>query len=537
MKTEQIPFSSLPGFSTLFKDYVEGHENLQPFYNGSYNSESAIVGRCDHLRSRLRENPELGKALREQNSRWRADDLTFQNIDKLSSGNSLAVVTGQQIGLLINPLYIIYKAITAIQLARDVSEKTGFDCVPIFWMATGDHDFEEIRSASFPNENGLVSYDITRPSGYSGPVGRILLEPEIEKLSTKLRSMLPAREGLESVIQLVSSTYKAGRSLEDAFGSLITKCFEGTGIIVVSPDDAKLKKIVRPLFRQELEDSQGIYDALSKQSGELEGSYKIQVEPTLHNLFYVDEISRSKISYEGGSWVAHNERIDEFTLLKRLDAKPEMFSPNVVLRPLMQDSLFPTVAYVAGPGETSYFAQLKGVYEWADMEMPIIYPRASVTLLESKISKSLERFGLKFQDLQHHDPNDFFKDVAIDSLSVDLEEVFGKLEKEIGLAFSELGDQVGRIDRNMKKSSKARQVTVEKQIAALKKKVVRIQKNKMSEVGGQIGDVFHHLLPQGALQERKISALFYLSRFGPNLIRDLLGHVLLDTSKHQLIKM
>jgi bacillithiol biosynthesis cysteine-adding enzyme BshC len=222
--------------------------------------------------------------------------------------------------------------------------------------------------------------------------------------------------------------------------------------------------------------------------------------------------------------------------LDRLDTSPEDFSPNVVLRPLMQDMLLPTLAYVAGPGETSYFAQYKAVYEWADLQMPLIHPRASVSLVESKVQSVLDAFDLSIADLTG-DVEQLFQTLVVDEMEVDVDAVFSEALAQIHGAINTLKPHVEEVDRTLVKSAEAARAAIAKEMSDLKQRVVRAEKRQQDELRSKLDKACVNLVPGGSLQERRINVLYFLNKYSPGLIGDLKAALSTDTSEHQVVNL
>ncbi|MFI5201968.1 MAG: bacillithiol biosynthesis cysteine-adding enzyme BshC, partial [Candidatus Kapaibacterium sp.] len=329
------------------------------------------------------------------------------HLELLEQPETLAVVTGQQAGMLGGPLYTFYKAFTAIELSKSLAEQFPvFSFVPVFWIETEDHDLEEISSAHVLSSEGQLESIRYVPSQIAAnpeqlwrrQAGPLALEEEsLQQFFSGLTTSLAPTDFSAEVFELLRRCYTPGRSIAHAFASLFTHYFSTEGLLVIDANSRELKSLAKDLFRREIETSPQLSDRIVLTSEKLEETYHAQVKPRALNLFYVNEDGdrlpitereRTSGSAERSFFLKGSRKV--FTLqelLDTLETHSERFSPNVVMRPLYQDSLLPTVAYVAGPGEMAYFAQFQPSYEWAGIPMPLIRPRVTNTLIEERLER------------------------------------------------------------------------------------------------------------------------------------------------------
>ena len=341
-------------------------------------------------------------------------------------------------------------------------------------------------------------------------------------------------------MERVRAAYEPGTRLEDAFVRLMHSLFEDDGLVFINPDDARLKALTRPLFRREIENPQASSSQIDTASQALhDHNYHAQVTARPTNLFWLGDDSRRALDWaDDGTFRLRgtHRTFSQADLLDQLDEAPERFSPNVVLRPLMQDYLLPTAAYVAGPGEVSYFAQYGGVYEWAGLDMPLIHPRASVSLVEGKVQKVLDTYDLSVADFG--DPLDaLFQDVVVDTMEVDVDALFSEALPQLHQTLNALKPEVEAVDRTLGASTEATRSAIMDEMHALKQKVVRAEKRQQEEVHSQLEKAHANLRPDGTLQERVVNALYYLNKYSPALLDDLKHALHPDTSAHQVVEL
>ena len=537
----RAPFADLGAFPDLFVDYCTHFDAVTDFYAGDWQDLSARREAADAAARRPVDRDALADTLFDQNGRWGLDATTRSHIEALRDPESVAIVTGQQVGLFTGPLYTLYKIITTLQLAEEWAEQTGRTVVPIFWVEGEDHDFEEIATAHVLHRNEVVPLDYDPDvADNPGAVGRLALTDEINDVLDRLDEALPPSDFKPGVMERVRAAYQPGTRLEDAFARLLRSLFEDEGFVFINPDDARLKALSRPLFRRELEDPQtpaARIDATSQALRDRGYHAQVTVRPT--NLFWLGDDGRRALDLgdDGTFQLRGTDRtFSRAELLNRLDTEPEHFSPNVVLRPLMQDHLLPTAAYVAGPGEVSYFAQYGDVYDWADLDMPLIHPRASVSLVEGKVQKVLDKYDLTVADFRA-DPEILFQDVVVEMMEVDVDAVFSETMPQLHQALNALKPEVEAVDRTLGSSTEAARAAIIDEMEALKQKVVRAEKRQQDEVRAQLKKAHVNLRPNGHLQARTINVLYYLNKYSLDLIDELQHKLPTDTSAHQVVEL
>ncbi len=538
-------YADLEAFPDLFVDYCRAYDRVADFYAGDWRERAEWQAAADRAARRPVDRDPLADILREQNEAWGAGGATLKNIEALRDPETVAVVTGQQVGLFTGPLYTIYKTITTLQLAQALAAETGRTVVPVFWVEGEDHDADEIARTHILQHNEVVplEYEVPEPpEGQNhGAVGRYsLAEGPLQAVLDRLDEALPPSDFKPAVMEHIRAAYQPGASIEDAFARLQHVLFDEEGLVCINPDDARLKSLTRPLFRREIESPRAPAARIEATSQALrDQGYHAQVRARPTNLFWLGEAGRQAIDLgedgtfvlRGGDWTPTRDE-----LLDRLEAEPERFSPNVVLRPLMQDVLLPTTAYVAGPGEVSYFAQYGEVYEWANVDMPLIYPRASVSLVEGKVQKVLDKYDLSVPDLST-DLDMLFQEVVLDAMEVDVDAIFEDAMRDLHRAVNDLKPNVEAVDRSLVSSVEATRSALANEMEELKQKVVRAEKRQQDEVHAQLGKAHVNLRPEGALQERTINVLYFLNKYSLGLLDELNDALSTDTSEHQVVQL
>jgi len=536
----RVPLADLHSFPGLFDSYCTQYESVAEFYAGDFRDPAVRAEIADRAADCPRDRDALADVLLDQNARWGLTQAVRDQIEALRNPDSVAIVTGQQVGLFAGPLYTPYKTITALQLARQLREDTGRLVIPVFWLEGEDHDLAEVAGTAIFDRNDLrtVRYSGHTPpeAGNLGPVGRLALTEQIREVIEAVDQALPPSEYKADVLEAVNQAYQPGTTLLDAFALLMRSFFPD--IVFISPDDARLKRLAAPLFRREVEDFAGAQARLTEVSGRLEKRFHAQVLARPTNLFMLENGQRHPLDVEGDHFRLRGSATT-FTreeLVSHIASQPECFSPNVVLRPIMQDLLLPTAAYIPGPGEVSYFAQFQPIYEWAGVPMPVVYPRASVTLVEPKVRKVLERRELyvaAFAD----DLEKIFRRIVLADMSIDVEAMFAEAARQFEAVFASMKPGIGQVDASLARTADATRATIAKELARLKEKVVKAEKRNQETLYKQLEKAQVNLFPDGKLQERAISPLYFVAKFGTDFFRQLDDAISLDTAQHQVLEL
>jgi bacillithiol synthase len=542
----RVPFGQLGGFPLLFQRYAAGDPAAFHFFAHDWRDPAALAVAARTAAEHPRDRAVVADVLVEQNQAWgNVDGLVRSNLEALARPESAAVVTGQQLGLFGGPLYTVYKAITAIQLARSASATSGRPVVPVFWLADEDHDWDEVRTAVVRRGDDPVR--IALPGGDDRtPVGRRTFGPEIADALAMVETVLPRTLHTAEVLDALRDAYRPEATVREAFARWMAHLFAGTGLVLVSGDDARLKRLVATIFRREIEEPVATMEALFEAGRGLKAAgFHQQVTPLAGNLFVMEPEGRFTLDPQDGGFVLRGlgREITRAELLDRLDAEPEAFSPNVILRPIIEDALLPTAAYVAGPGEASYYAQLGGVYRHFGVPMPVVYPRASVTLVEAPARRVLQRYGLELPDLAGPGAN---PEERLDALHArlslahrgpDLDAAFTDAASQLETAADLLRPAVGDTDPTLEASAEVFRVRLQQALDRLRKKTVRAEKRKHAEIRTHLERALALLAPFGRPQERVLSPVAVLNAHGADLVARLVDGLPLETDEHLVVEV
>ncbi|HEU4725053.1 MAG TPA: bacillithiol biosynthesis cysteine-adding enzyme BshC [Candidatus Eisenbacteria bacterium] len=517
--------------SALYRDFLNAPERVRDLYPADFRDPAALGERVAACPFPADRRAAVASILRRQAAAWDLGEASSAALARFEKPDALCVVAGQQPGLFGGPLYTIYKALTAVRLAKSIETARGVPVVPIFWLASDDHDFEEVRRAwvsdGGPEPSLLEVAAADAPAGAS--VARVRLGDGVAALHERLASLLPPSEFRDPLLARLRDAYAPGRGWSDAFARFIGGLVTAEGMLVFDPSDAEAKRLALPIFEREAALAGETARAARDRGAELASrGYHAQIARTGNelNLFW-HEAKRESLRLVDGK-VRASEGGPVWTpaeFAKALRDAPEKASPGVLLRPLMQDHLLPTAAYVGGPAEVAYWAQIHPLYPMFEMTPPAITPRAGATILEPKIAKTLDRFGLEWSALAG-DVEPILSETLRRLLPDDFPERFERERKEWDASFQRLEAVVTAFDPSLKSALSTAAGKVQHEGRELEKKLMQVWKRRQEESVSQIRRAAGHLFPHGGLQERTLSVLGFLARYGPDLparMRDGLG--------------
>jgi bacillithiol biosynthesis cysteine-adding enzyme BshC len=514
MPSDCVTYQNSGYFSKLIVDYLDQKAELQSLYNRFPKVEN-FEGQIEEKSANfpLENRKTLVSALEKQYESFEISETTSQNIQLLNLSNTYTITTGHQLNLFTGPLYFLYKIVSTINLCKALKHKYPTqNFVPVYWMATEDHDFEEINYFNFKGKK------IRWNRESNGPVGR-LNTSGLEEVFKHFSRDLGTSENAKYLKELFEKSYFEHQNLADATRFIANELFKSEGLVIIDGDDTNLKKLFIPYAKNEL-----LYQTSFKKVTETIAQikeYTIQVNPREINLFYIQNELRERIIFENGNYKINNTLLSfsEREILAELEKNPENFSPNVILRPLYQEVILPNLCYIGGGGEIAYWLELKSNFEENNITFPILLLRNSVVLSTKKQMDKADKLGLNWQEL-------FLSQDALVNLKVQKYSEFTldfTAQKEvITKQFATLYKIAESTDKSFIGSVKAQEAKQLKGLDNLEKRLLKAEKRVHSERLNRIVSLQNELFPNSSLQERSVNFSEYYFEFGSKLKEELL---------------
>ena len=547
MECRALSFRQLPHQPRLFLDFFDSFARVSKFYEHppTFESVKSAARALDYPPER---RSEVTAILRGQNARFGAGDATRQNLERFAKG-AVAVVSGQQVALFSGPGYAIYKAISAIHIAQELTS-SGIDAVPVFWMATEDHDLDEVRHSTWFDAGKLKRFELPGNGDAGLPVGRIALGPAVSELVDQAAAILSAAGG-ESVAAALRDSYGPQETYGSAFGKLFARLFAEQGLILLDPLDPRLHRAGAEVLRRAVERRDEVTDALLARNSELEKAhYDPQVKVTSRStlLFHMGDAQsgdgsahasttkRQPITAGGAKFVCGELSWTKDELLSAIQSAPENFSANALFRPVLQDYLLPTAALIAGPAEIAYFAQAEIVYKKLLGRMTVVLQRAAFTLLDTKAEKLLQKYELSVEDVWRG-PQELRAKMEGSSVPKSLAANFDKLTKETERKLTQLKTQVEQLDPTLGGAVETTREKIAFQLDKLKRKAGEAYALKTGLFDAHQEFLESLLYPHKAEQSRELCFLPFLAQWGSSGIKELLRAAACESSGHKILRI
>ncbi|RZK81306.1 MAG: bacillithiol biosynthesis cysteine-adding enzyme BshC [Pedobacter sp.] len=512
MQAKYISYKETNAFSSAILDYLSGKEDLKPFYQ----YEADLHGFAEAINNRKFQGDRavLVDTLHRQYGLLRSTNAVKANINILADERTFTITTGHQLNIFTGPLYFIYKIITAINLAKQLKQEfPEYNFVPVYWMATEDHDFEEINHIKL--EDRLLTWN----KKASGATGRLNTKDITEAL-VAYKGFLGISENGERLAQIVGDAYSKNEKLSDATRELVDALFGKYGLVCLDADEPLLKKQFSEIIYQDI-----VEENSSKLIGQSNDAltalgYKPQVNPREINFFYMTDGLRERIVEEKGSYKVMSSDI-QFTseeLKTEIDTYPERFSPNVVMRPMYQEMILPNLAYIGGGAEVTYWLQLKANFDHYKVDFPIVMLRNSAQFIDKRSEQRMHILGISQRDIFNDTfqlKNDWIKSHVNVQLNLDDE------ERAIRAIFDQIKLNSSKIDKTLSQSADAAKNRSLKLISNLEKKMLRAEKRKHTTSLSQIEALKDKLFPSGGLQERVMNIAPMYVLYGDDFIDEL----------------
>jgi bacillithiol biosynthesis cysteine-adding enzyme BshC len=533
-----VDLRRLPWMRRLAIDYIFNFDNLATFFAGNPQERRAWTEALTRVRAQRRQGVEIAAVLAAQQQRRQAPAPACESAAKLADPATVAVVTGQQAGLFGGPVYTLLKALTAIRVAAHVSQDHGVVAVPVFWIDAEDHDWNEIAACGVLDTSQSWSEIRVAPPEGAGdrPVARLEYTSEIDTAIGTLEEALQQTEFTRELTEALRRDYVAGRAIPDAFGRWLERWLGPLGLVVFDASDPAAKPFAASLFRAEIENA-GRTTRLALEAGNqlTERGYHAQVTPSEASvaLFDLDTVRRP-IKVAGDELTIGGEPVSRDSLAERAETQPHTFSPNVLLRPLVQDTIFPTVCYVAGPNELAYLAQLRPVYESFGVPMPLIQPRATATILDAAAIRFLTRYQVPFEDLEPRDDR-ALNALLLAQLPPTVEKAVQDADAEIGARLDAIINAVPAIDPTLEGAARSTLGKIQHDMQALRGKILQAAKRRDETLRRQFTSVRTQAFPDGAPQERQVGFVVFLNKYGPALVERLAAELPLESGMHWIL--
>lgn len=523
---------------TLAGDYAFNFAHVAPLYAGDPAADAAWRDAIRRTRAYSRRHAEMAGILAAQQERRHAPPEARAAAARLASSDTVAVVTGQQATVFGGPLFTLLKALTAIRLARRCARDHQVDVVPVFWVHAEDHDWEEVASCTVL-DGAFHPRTLTveaPPGAGEKPVFELALNSSIDATLQSLSDALPQTDFTAWAMEPLRAAYRRGTGVPEAFARWLEQLLGPHGLVVFESADPAAKPLVADIFVREIETA-GRTPALAAAAGEelARRGHSPQVIPQLDSisLFHMDG-ARLAIRRHAGGFVIGDAVSDADTLAQEARRAPERFSPNVLLRAIVQDRLFPTIAYVPGPSELAYLGQLRGVYEHFGVPMPLLYPRATATLLDSPAARFLHRYHVPLEDLQRQDESALNRLLEA-QLPASVEHAMKEADDAIHRSMEHVIQAMPALDPTLAGAAKTTLGKMEHDLRALHSKMIHAAKRRDETLRRQFTRTQAQLFPLGHPQERTLGVIFFLNRYGPALVDRLLEELPIDLGYHWVL--
>jgi bacillithiol synthase len=533
-----IDIRQLPWTTRLAGDYAWEFARVAPFYRGAPTDPAAWRAVIASAQQHERPRADVAVLLHAQQRRRGAPPEAVAAATQLADPRTVAVVTGQQAGLFGGPLFTLLKAVSAITLAEQVRATYGVPAVAVFWVDAEDHDWNEVRGCAVLDAES-VRHSVTLgdvPGAHHDTIARLRLEASIDTAVDALFALLPPTEFTTDVASQLRAAYRTGAGMADAFAVWLESLLGARGLVVFDAADADAKPLVADLFAREVAFA-GATAASAAAAGEamVASGYHRQVTPAPDSLaLFSLRDGRLPIRVLADGFLVGDVPESRASLLERVRRAPGDFGPNVLLRPLVQDTLFPTVCYVAGPSELAYLGQLRHVYDAFGVPMPLIHQRASATLVDANAWRFLMRNDLPFAALKAQDES-ALNQLLEASLPPSVEASFQQAQHAIETQMARVAAEVARVDATLDGAARSAAGRIQDDVQKLQAKVVQAAKRKDDVLRRQFRHAQAQAFPAGHPQEREIGLVYFMNKYGPTLIDRLVEELPIEMGTHWVL--
>jgi len=540
LKLSPVDVRRFPWIRPLAGDYAYNFKQVEGLYAGNPLEADAWRQAVARAQQQPRDRARLVEVLRAQQEHRGAPPASRAAAARLADPNAVAVVTGQQAGVFGGPMYTLLKAITALQLARRTERKQKVPAVTVFWVEAEDHDWEEVKSCTVLDAE-FQPRTMTLPDLEGAgelPVAKLQLDARVEQTIEELAAVLQPTEFTSDILNSIRAAWAPGRGFACAFATWIETLLGPYGLVVFESADPAAKPLVADVFARELA-APGRTAALAAEAGGALAARghapQVVSQPDSVSLFRLDG-GRRPIRRQGDHLVIGDATHTSEALAREAAAHPGGFSPNVLLRPIVQDTLFPTICYVAGPSELAYLGQLRGVYEQFGVPMPLMFPRSTATLLDSGAARFLAKYDLPFEELRTPDESTLNKLLEA-QLPAAVEQSLKDAASQVHEAMDRVIQALPALDPTLQGAAKTTLGKMEHELRSLHSKVIHSAKKRDETLRRQFTRAQGQAFPQGHPQERTLAVIYFVNRYGPGLIDLLLEELPIDPGHHWLITL
>ncbi len=528
-----ISFDAIPHTTRLFSDFLSYSPEIRRFFPTPPDAEH-VAAFARSVPRDLERQGRVAETLERQNRSWGASEKTLHNIQRLREG-AFAVVTGQQVGLFGGPLMSLFKIASALALAKQV-EQSGVECVPVFWLASEDHDLDEVNQALFLRHDFQLAPFKANAAGVAGsPVARVRFAEGTNELVAQAAELL----GESLAADYLRESYIEGDTFSDSFAKLYTRIFRERGLILLDPADTELHQIAKPLFVDAVRRAAEIDGALLARNRELrEAGYHEQVKVTGEStpLFALVDGARVPIHRGNGAFTIAKRPVSAEELQQRIETAPENFNANVLLRPVLQDYWLPTLAYIGGPAEIAYFAQAAVVYEKLLGRITPILPRMSATLIDPRIERLLNKYEVELPELFHGECE--LRDcLAARSLPAELKQDFEQARVSVEDAMARISGSINKLDPTLVEAAGRAASKMRYQVDRLQKRAAQAELRRTEILSRHAMQIENALYPQKSLQEREIAGISFYANHGPELVNRLIELAQTRCPEHKVLRL
>ena len=536
MECHCLPFSEIPQTTRLFAAFTENFGKVKGFY-GHAPDEAGVRAAVKEIHLDAGTRSAMVSILHAQNQKLGSDESVEKNVQRLADG-AAAIVTGQQVSLFSGPSYSIYKALDAIHWAKKLT-RAGVDAVPIFWLATEDHDLAEANQVFFGERYGIARLEVPLAEDVQGrSVGRILLGESAHAVGEHAAELLQG-SGKREIMEALAATYRREETFGSAFGRLFARLLKGRGLILLDPLDKALHELARPIYRKAVEGAEAITAELLARNKQLDRSgFHAQVKVTQQStLLFLDvDGKREAVRRKNGEFIAGDLRLSASELLRRIDDAPEALSASVLLRPVLQDSILPTAAYIGGPAEVAYMAQAQLVYQRVLGRMPAILPRASFTLIEPQVARTLKKYGFEISDVLRG-RQQMRRKMEARYLPSGLAARFARDERALRKVLAGYGKPLSSLDKTLAGARETAERKMLYQFEKLRGKAGRAENLRTGVLDRHESEITSTLFPHRGLQERTLCLLPFAARQGMELLDKLASVMGKECAGHRLLTL